>query len=141
MASTRETAIVALVAALDATNAKIARDTDVPDTVPPEGYIIVAEGAADTETILSPLSYAVDQAVNLTVMAAGVDEDSAAAALDALLVAVSDALVADRTLGDAVEWVEVGGPDDFEAFEADGPARGAQLTVTLSFTTLASPLT
>lgn len=141
MASTREAAILALVTALATTGALVSRDTDLPEAIPPEGYIVVAEGSADVvDVTMSPLSYDMAQAVELDVMVSGADETDRDAKMDALLTTISAALLADRTLGDTVDWTEIGGPD-FQAFEADGAAKAARLPVTLSFVTTDSPLT
>lgn len=139
MASAREAAITALVTALAATDAEILRDTDVPEAIKPEGVIVVAEGDAQTETVLSPLSYFTDQGVVLDIHVVGADEFDRDAKMDTLLLGVSSAITADRTLGGAVEFADIGAPD-FEAYEADGPAKAARVVVTLSFTTVGTPL-
>lgn len=141
MASTREAAILALVTVLETTKALVSRDTDQPAEIPPEGHIVVAEGASEVADVtMSPLSYSVEQSIDLDVMVAAVDETDRDAAMDALLVEISAALTADRTLGQAVEWVEIGGPD-FQAFEGDGAAKAARLPIVLSFTVYDSVLT
>lgn len=140
MASTRETAMLALVTALETTNALVSRDTGVPETIPPEGLIVVAEGAATIEPILSPLSQAVEQIIDIDVHVVGADETARASAIDDLLVAVSTALTDDRTLGGVIEFLDVE-PPDFEVFEAAGAAKAARLSVILFFTTISTPLT
>jgi len=141
MASTREAAVLALVTALETTGALVSRDTDLPEAIPPEGYIVVAEGSADVvDTIISPLSYDIEQSVDLDIMVSAGDETERDAKMDALLTTISAALTADRTLGATVDWTEIGAPD-FQAFEADGAAKAARLPVILSFVTLATPLT
>jgi len=140
MASKRETAVLGLVAALGATGALVSRASDIPDTIPPEGWITVSEGSAEVETVMSPLTYLVDQAVTLDVLVAGVDEYARDTAMDVLLVAVSGAITADLTLDGSVDYAEVGSPD-FEAFETDGPAKAARVPVVLSFSSADTPLT
>jgi len=138
--STREDAFAALVTALETTGALVSRETDIPETIPPEGYIVVSEGAADVEAVMSPLTYLIDQTADVDVMVVGVDETARDTALDVLLVAVSEAITADRTLDGAVEFAEIGAPE-FEPIEANGPAKAARFPIVLSFTTTASPLT
>ena len=139
MPSTREAAVLALVEAAQTTGALVWRATDVEQTVPLEGLIEIAEGDDAIEAILSPLAYAHELAVDVTVTVTRPDEPERDAALDALLQALADAVTADRTLGGAVEFAEIGAPA-FLAFEGDGAGKSAHLQVTLSFTTAGSPL-
>ena len=64
-----------------------------------------------------------------------------AARLDALLVALAASIAANRTLGGAVEYAEVGAADleDIE-FEGAAPLRAARFSVTLQFSAAETPL-
>lgn len=139
MASKRETALDALADALLDTNAEVWRDTDLARAIPPDGLIEVTEGDATTETVLSPLGYHIDQAAEIRVAVTADDEPARDLALDTLLAAISALILADRTLGGAVDFAEIG-PPSFEALEADGAAKAALFTVTLSFYAAGSPL-
>ncbi len=144
MASKRETAIVALVDAikegLASRGTAVFRGTDLPELIPAGGAIKVEEGDAQTETILSPLTYAVTQGVTLTVAVAAGDEADRDPAMDDLLTALSDVLTTDRTLGGAVDWLEVGTPE-FAVYEGDGAVKDATLSLALEFDTPDSPIT
>lgn len=140
MASVRETAIQALVAALAPTLADISRDTDIPERIPANGLLIVSEGELSYESMMSPLVYLCEQETVVEVHVVGVDEHDRDERLDQLLLSVSDSITTDRTLDGATTWVDIGAPE-FEVYEADGAAKVARVPVTLSFTTTATPLT
>lgn len=137
--SMREQAILALVSTLAATRADVMRDTDVPETIRPEGVIIVSEGEMTVEVMMSPTTYVCDLAAVLDVHVAGTDEHDRDERMDALLLTISDAIAADRTLGGVVEYAEPH-PPEFEAYEAGAAAKAARMTVALSFSTEKSPL-
>lgn len=118
---------------------KVERGSDLPETIPPEGLILIAEGDDDIETILSPLSYAHNLAADVVMTIAAEDEARRDLTIDALLLGFAAAITADHTLGGAVEWCEIGAPS-FDAFEGGGAAKSAHLMCTLSFTTIGSPL-
>lgn len=140
--SARENAIAGLLArataALAARNPApaIGRNTTIPQALPAGGLVVIRDGeVANQTTIMSPLSYAIEHAAEIEVVA------RTQALLDALLVDIAAAIIADRTLGGAAEWAEPGAPT-FEdvTFEGAAPARSAAFTVTLYFTVAASPL-
>jgi hypothetical protein len=85
--------------------------------------------------VLSPLSWAVEHRADVEVVADG------SALLDALLVDIGAAVLADRTLGGAVEWAQPGAPDLEDAeFEGAASASAASVPVALFFTAAGSPL-
>lgn len=65
MTTARETAVAALVAAIDGgTTATVLRDASRPETLPGAGLVVVREGVAEqTDVVLSPLTYHWRQAV------------------------------------------------------------------------------
>ena len=139
MASVRETAIGALVTALEATGATVWRDTDLTRDIPDAGMINVSEADYQPEVILSPLTFLHEMPAEVTATIVAPSEPERDAAMDVLLLAISAALTGDRTLGGAVEWLDVGVPG-FIPFEANGAAKSARLPVTLCFTSAGSPL-
>jgi hypothetical protein len=91
--------------------------------------------------ILSPLSWAIEHRAEIEVAVTGATPAARNALLDALLVDISAAILADRTLGGAVEWSQPGAPEFHDAeFEGAAAARAALVPVTLSFTVAGSPL-
>lgn len=134
--TTMETALAALAAALTAaTTVVVIRNADRPEEVPAAGLVVLRDGAqADIEESFSPLRYHIQHAAEVVVLA------STEAKRDGLVKILSDALVADRTLGGAVEFLEVGAIGlDMADFDDSEAARGALLPVTLHYTTLGSP--
>lgn len=131
-----ETALAALASALDAATAvEVIRNSDRPEAVPAAGLVTIADGSqADVEETFSPLRYHIEHLAEVVVMA------PTEAVRDTILSALSAALVANRTLSGAVEYLEVRpvslDPADFEGAEA---LRCALMPVALHYTTLASP--
>ena len=146
--SSREAAIAALRAALASALAsrspapQVLRGETVPQRIAPGGLVMIQDGETVEETaILSPLRWQIRHVAEVVVAAPGPTPEARAASLDALLVDVAAAVVADRTLGGAVEWAQPGAPsfDDAET-EGAAAARAASVPVTLSFTVAGSPL-
>ena len=134
--TTMEAALAALAAALDAATAvEVIRNSDRPEDVPAAGLVVLQDGSqGDTEQSFSPLRYHIDHTANVVVMA------PSEAVRDGILGDLVPALVADRTLGGAVEWVEIGAVSfDMADFDAAEALRGAVLPVVMHYTTLASP--
>lgn len=135
--TTMEAALVALAAALDgATTAEVIRNATRPEEVPAAGLVVLRDGAQqDAEATFSPLRYHIDHGAEVVVHAP--DE----ATRGTILKALAAALVANRTLGGAVEYLEVL-PASLEDADLEGAAGipGALMPVTLSYTTLGSPL-
>jgi hypothetical protein len=135
-ATTLETALRALTAALDAaTAAEVLRNADRPERVGPAGLVVLGDGSqAEMEVSLSPLRYHVVHQAQVIVVAQ--DE----ATRDAILADIAAALVADRTLSGAVEWLDLGPVDLDLADFADAEAlRAALLPVDMHYTTLGNP--
>jgi hypothetical protein len=134
--TTMEAALEALAAALDAaTSASVIRNSDRPEAVPADGLVVLRDGAQDIEDeSMSPLRYHIEHVAEVVIHA---DDEGTR---DFVLADLSAALVADRTLSGAVDFLEVRAvsfePADFDGAEA---ARGALMPVALHYTTLASP--
>ena len=146
--SSREAALAALHAAISTALAarspapQVLRSDTVPQRIAAGGLVVIQDGETIEETaILSPLRWQVRHVAEVVVAAAGATPEARAAALDGLLVDVAAAIVADRTLGGAVEWAQPESPsfDDLE-FEGAAPARAASVPVSLWFTTSETPL-
>ena len=91
--------------------------------------------------MLSPLAYAIRHRAELEITVGGADDAERVAQLEDILAAIADAIVADRTLGGAVEWSEPG-PPLIEPVPVDGAAalKSALLPITLWFTAPDTPL-
>ncbi len=146
--SMREAAIAALhdriVTALASRNPApvVLRGDTVPQRLPPGGLVVVRDGETVEETaILSPLAWAIEHRAEVEVTVGSATPAARTALLDALLMAITSAISADRTLGGAVEWAQPGAPDfeDVE-FEGGAAARAAAVPVMLFFTVPGSPL-
>lgn len=112
MTTARETAVAALVAAIDGgTTATVLRDASRPETLPGAGLVVVREGVAEqTDVVLSPLTYHWRQAVTAECYVTGAAQSTRIAALETLLGAIGTALDADRRLGGAVDFIEIPEP-------------------------------
>jgi hypothetical protein len=140
--SAREAAIAALHAALSTALAarspapQVLRGETVPQRIA-GGLVMIQDGETVEETaILSPLRWQVRHVAELAVAALGTTPEARAAALDALLVDIAAAVVADRTLGGAVEWAQPESPSfDDLAFDGAASVRAASVPVSLWFTT------
>jgi hypothetical protein len=147
--SARETALAALLAQITASAAArpapkpvVLRNEAYPVALPPGGLVVLRDGeTALAEPILSPLRWHIEQEAQVEVVVAGNTAAARAAALDALLVALAAGIAANRTLGGAVEYAEVG-PADLEDVEFEGaaPLRAARFNVTLQVSAAETPL-
>lgn len=146
--SSREAAVAALHAAISTALAsrspapQVLRGETVPQRIAPGGLVMIQDGETVEETaILSPLRWQVRHVAEIVVVVPGATPEARAASLDALLVDVAAAVVADRTLNGAVEWAQPESPsfDDLE-FEGAASVRAASVPVSLWFTTSETPL-
>ncbi|WP_270933383.1 hypothetical protein [Falsiroseomonas oryzae] len=146
--SKRENAIAALhsrlVTSLTTQNPApvVLRSETIPQRIPHGGLVVLRDGDTVEETaILSPLCWAIEHRADVEVTVVGATPAARSALLDALLVVISDAITADRTLSGAVEWAQPGSPEfqDTE-FEGAAAARSALVLVTLWFTTAGTTL-
>lgn len=147
--SARETAIAALLANLRASAAArpspkplVYRNETYPQAMPKGGLVVLRDGeAAVVEPIMSPLRFHIEHEAQVEVIVGGESAEARSAALDALLMALAAGIVANRTLGGAVEYAEIG-PADLEDIDYEGaaPLRAARFSVTLQFSAAETPL-
>ena len=147
--SARESAITALLANLRASAAArpspkpvVLRNETYPQSLPAGGLVVLRDGeTVVSEAIMSPLRFHIEHAAEVEVVVGGATAAARAALLDALLMALSAGVSANRTLGGAVEYAEVGTADleDIE-YEGAAPLRAARFTVTLQFSAAETPL-
>ena len=135
MPSIREQILAALLVRLEAVpDATAKRDAPLPEMVPAGGLIILRDGdPGDPEVVLSPVTYLWEHQTEIEViLRRGQNDDSAE--LDALLMAVGNALAADRSLGGLAEWLDWGAPKT-SGLAIDGAAalRGATVPVTIHY--------
>lgn len=147
--SARETAIAALVAQITTSAAArpapkpvVLRNEPYPQSLPAGGLVVVRDGeTVVSEAIMSPLRFHMEHAAEVEVVVTGATAALRAATIDALLVALAAGVSANRTLGGAVEYAEIG-TADLEDIEFEGAAalRAARFTVTLQFSAAETPL-
>lgn len=146
--SAREAAIAALhgrlVASLAVRNPAptVLRGETIPQRIPAGGLVVVRDGETVEETpILSPLAWQIEHRAEVEITVGGATPAARNALLDALLVDVAAAIIANRTLGGAVEWAQPSSAS-FEDVEFDGAAaaRAASVPLSLWFTVAGSPL-
>lgn len=111
-------------------------DADAPRRICPGGQVIVRSGSpGEPEIDLSPPRYHYEHRIPIEIIA------QSEAVADALMVALGEAIAADRHLGGLCSWLEPTAPDTEEVvIDAATALRGADLAVVASYTT-ANPLT
>ena len=142
MTSRMETVLLAVCAALKDVRGTVKRNEGLAAVIPTitnGGLVVVHDGdPGDPETTLSPLTYHYEHTVDVDIFVQGADLD---ARFDALKVAVGAALLADRTLGGVVDWVEPMAPKPGNLPELGGaPIKAATIPVVLHYAST-SPLT
>lgn len=135
MPSVREQILATLLARLETVpGATAKREAPLSETVPVGGLIILRDGdPGDPEVVLSPVTYLWEHQTEIEViLQRGQDDDSAV--LDTLLMAVGNALAADRSLGGLAEGLDWGAPKT-SGLAIDGAAalRGAMVPVTIHY--------
>lgn len=141
MASRKEEVILAVIALFEAAlpQAKIVRNVDAPQTPAPHGTIVIRDGdqGEPIAVLLSPLTYTWTHAIGVEVVApAGTAPETRSEALDAMLVALGEAIEADRTLGGLCDWLEptTADADDINPASTQ-PARWAGFDVRATYDT------
>jgi hypothetical protein len=120
MASRREDVLEA-VRALIATAlpaAKVERNAAKPERIPSGGLVIIRDGdPGDPEVTLSPLTYIYTHPIPVEIAILASGALTREQALDATLIAIGQAVEADRTLGGLCDFLEPEAPstDDLEA--------------------------
>jgi hypothetical protein len=135
--SVREATLGALLARLRTVDGpEAARNEVLPAKIPPDGLLILRDGdPGEPEVTLNPVTYLWQHRAELEVVVEAATPAERDTALDALLVAIGEALASDPTLGGAVEWSEAGAPRTEDlAIEGAAALRGAVVPVTLVYT-------
>lgn len=136
--STAEAVLLALKSALSGLGAVVHRNiaADTVVAVPAGGLIILRDGdPGEPEVVLGLISYHYEHEVEVEIFAqgprAGLDER-----FDTLRQAVGVALLADRTLGGVVMWVEPAAAVSLDLPSAgDTPIKAATIPVRLTYVT------
>lgn len=142
MPSQREAILSALYERLRTNlTASVRRNEVLPEKLPAVGLVIVRDGEpGEPEILLSPVSYSWRHRAPLDAVVGGATQAERDAGLDALLIAIGEALETNRTLGGLVDYLEIGAPN-FEIVPIEGaaPIKGAVVPVILHYET-SSPL-
>ncbi|CAK0751134.1 Acyl-CoA transferase [Azospirillaceae bacterium] len=136
--SVRERALSGLLTALTRVpGARVAREIAVPTDVPLAGLLILRDGdPGEPEETFSPHTYHYEHVAQLEAIVQSGQSASRAVSLDGLLYAIGRVLEEDRTLGDAVEWLEWSAPRTEDlAIPAGAAIKGAIVTVVLMYST------
>lgn len=150
MTSLREAALLALLARVKAAVAVpplapgiprpapvVVRNEQRAPTLTAPGLVCLFDGElVDEQPILSPLGYIVTWRADVEVHFAAKDADARAVGLDALVGQISTALAADRLLGGAVEWLDVGAA---QLQEAENDVAAALVPVEMQWTSYGTP--
>jgi hypothetical protein len=148
MSSKREDALAALASVISAVMVSpavpsppvVVRDEPIAQKLPAGGRVIVWDGDATAEAILSPLRYAVELTADVEIVVPGATAAIRSARLDLLMAKVSDAVANNRTLGGVVEFSTIGvAALDIDAVDGAAPVHSATVPVTMNYTTDAHP--
>ena len=146
MASTKETALLALKAALVEAGFTVERNLDIAVVAKDLGgattWVNMLDGdPGDPEFVSSPPTWIYEHVAELQVIVIEATAGTLDADFDTLLVAVAAALT-DTTLGGAVEFLELGQPQDVGPIPLGStkPAKFGTVPITLHYTTT-NPLT
>ena len=141
MASKRELALQALLAVLQGAHGHVERNGALDKSIDfvaegtvTRGILVLHDGdPGEPETTLSPLMHHFEHRCEVDVVVAGSDAD---AQFDALCGAVGAAIIADRTLGGAVDWAEAQAPVPSDLPRAGAkPIKAATIFVVLHYAT------
>jgi hypothetical protein len=140
MPSKAETVLQALVAALSPAlpaGAKLLRNENLPERVPPAGIVIVRDGdPGEPEAWLSPPGYYYEHRAEIEAIADGATAALRDAAFDALRLAIGAAIAADRTLGGTVDYALAGSPAPLLLnIDGDQGLKAATIPVVLAYAT------
>ncbi|MBC9248611.1 acyl-CoA transferase [Paracoccus sp. 11-3] len=138
MPTLRETILATLHARLSALPATALRGDVLPERVPPDGILILRDGApGEPEVTLSPVAYHYQHRAEIEAVVQGADRD---AGFDALCASIGTAIAADRTLGGLCDWAEAEAPRPVDLpVEGAASLKAAVIPVILHYTT-ADPL-
>jgi hypothetical protein len=139
MSSKRETVLAAVTSLVAAAlpGADVKRNLAKAERIPPGGLVVIRDGdPGEPEVSLSPLAYLYSHRVPLEIAAYESATLTREQVLDAMLVAIGAAVMANRTLGGLCDWIETQAPVA-EDIEAPGalPARFADLAILAVYAT------
>lgn len=126
----------------NATVQGLTADDAKPSRISVGGYVGIGQGdPGPAEIDLSPLTYNFDHAIPVMVLGYETATRSMAEAVDDMLVAIGNAIAADRTLGGLCVWIDAEAPGVADVTTDGTPvAAGADLTIIATYAT-ANPLT
>ncbi len=139
MASKRETVLLALEAALrgplELARVDFRRNEVLPARIGREGLAILRDGdPGEPEVWLSPRAFYYEHEAQIEVFVQS--EAGREAAMDAILMTISQALAVDRSLGGLCDWVEPRAPEPSDVpVEAGLPFRGVTVGILLAYST------
>lgn len=112
------------------------QDTARPQSVGPHGTVIGHPGdPSDPDVDLNPVTYHWQHEMEMEFAASPAASDPAAD-LDGMLEAFGNAIIANRTLGGLVDWLDVApGAEDDQLMNGAATTRWASLTVTAHYST------
>ena len=143
MTSRHEAALDAILSALAPLAAQVMREEDLPVFCPPEGLVnLVPEDPEEEGQQLGTGIREWSRPVELECVVQAAEGPARAAALDMLLSQVAALLLADRSLGGMVSWLEPGAPQASDTVPMEGAEslKGAVLPVTLYYETPQNPM-
>ncbi|KAB2539659.1 hypothetical protein AL035_17775 [Salipiger aestuarii] len=143
MPSPHEAPILALLAAIDSHAARVMREHDLPVACPDEGLINLVPGDSQEEGVrLGAGTREWSREIDCELVVRGSTAAARADTLDVALVSLSALVLADRQLGGAVDWIEVGAPQQTDAVPMQGAETlaGAVLPVTIFYETTENPM-
>jgi hypothetical protein len=110
--------------------AEVARNRDKPQSISAGGDVVIRDGdpGDPVEITLSPLTHWYEHRIPLEIGTYASGGRSAGEVLDDMLRPLGEAIMADRTLGGLVDWLDVGAPvtDAIESFGIE-PGRWADV--------------
>lgn len=142
MATRHEAAVLALRAALAGLPAQVLRQEVLPQRCPPGGVVnLVPKEPEEQDRRLGSGVIEWRRAVDLEVVVQAATSDQRAAALDALLAQIGEALFGQR-LGGLVDYLDLGPPVEAEMIPMEGAQAlaGATVEVALLYETSGNPM-
>ena len=142
MASKREEILQALFGALTAISGpRVSRNDPLPERVPATGAIILRDGdPGEPDVLLSPPEWVYAHRAEIEVVVDRATPPERDAVFDGLMIAIGNAIAADRTLGGLCDWVEAEAPAPIDVVVEGAPGlKAAVVPVVLHYGT-ADPL-
>ncbi len=143
MPSTHEAALLALQAALAGHAATVLREPDLPLEYPAGGLVNLAPDSPVEEGVrLGTGVREWSRDVDLEHVVQGADAEERDADIDAAMRQTAALLLSDRTLGGAVDWLELSAPKESDSVPMPGAEtlKGAVLVATLFYETTLNPM-